>query len=85
MLIFQTFIHYACIDYYQDYDIALVHYQKTVVNNCKKKIQHKLIIIHFTGSQSKEYRIYSGKLLREKTFTNFAILQPPVKIFPIKF
>ena len=28
---------------------------------------------------------YSGKLLREKTFTNFAIFQPSVKVFSTKF
>ena len=27
---------------------------------------------------------YSGKLLREKTFTSFVILQPPVKVFSTK-
>ena len=28
--------------------------------------------------------LYSGKLLREKIFTNLAILQPPVKVFSMK-
>ena len=28
---------------------------------------------------------YSGKLSREKTFMNFAILQPSVKVFSTKF
>ena len=28
---------------------------------------------------------YNGKLLREKTFTNFLILKPPAKIFFMKF
>ena len=28
---------------------------------------------------------YSGKLSREKTFTNFAVLEPPVKVFSTKF
>ena len=30
------------------------------------------------------YRIASGKLLREKTFTNFAIFQPSAKVFSMK-
>ena len=29
--------------------------------------------------------LYSGKLLREKTFTNFAVLEPPAKVFSSKF
>ena len=28
--------------------------------------------------------LYSGKLLREKTFTNFAVLEPPAKVFLLK-
>ena len=28
---------------------------------------------------------YSGKLSREKTFTNLAVLEPPVKVFSTKF
>ena len=28
---------------------------------------------------------YSGKLLKEKTFTNFAVLEPPAKVFSMKF
>ena len=28
---------------------------------------------------------YSGKLSREKTFTNFAIFQPSAKVFSTKF
>ena len=31
------------------------------------------------------YILYSGKLLREKTFTNFTVLKPPVKVFSTKF
>ena len=27
---------------------------------------------------------YSAKLSREKTFMNFAVLEPPVKVFPMK-
>ena len=29
--------------------------------------------------------LYSGKFSREKTFTNFAVLEPPMKVFSIKF
>ena len=28
---------------------------------------------------------YSGKLSREKTFVNFAVLEPPIKVFCTKF
>ena len=28
---------------------------------------------------------YSGKLSREKTFMNFMVLEPPMKVFSIKF
>ena len=28
---------------------------------------------------------YSGKLSREKTFTNFTVLEPPTKVFSTKF
>ena len=28
---------------------------------------------------------YSGKHLREKTFTNFTVLEPPVKVLSTKF
>ena len=30
-------------------------------------------------------RLYSGKLLRVKTFTNFAVLEPPAKVFSMKY
>ena len=29
--------------------------------------------------------LYSGKLSREKTFTNFAVLEPSAKVFSTKF
>ena len=28
---------------------------------------------------------YSAKFLREKTFTNFVVLEPPAKVFSMKF
>ena len=31
------------------------------------------------------YVLYSGKLPREKTFTIFAVLEPPAKVFSLKF
>ena len=40
-------------------------------------------------SYFKSYQVYtlrySGKLSKEKTFTNFAVLEPPVKVFSTKF
>ena len=29
--------------------------------------------------------LYSRKFLREKTFTNFVVLEPPAKVFSMKF
>ena len=32
-----------------------------------------------------KYTPYSGELSKEETFTNFAVLEPPVKVFSKKF
>ena len=43
----------------------------------------KIIII--ISAQEYNKVTYSGKLSREKTFTNFVVLEPPVKVFSMKF
>ena len=32
-----------------------------------------------------QYVLYSAKLLGEKTFMNFVVLEPPTKVFSMKF
>ena len=41
-------------------------------------------IIHMYNMQVHDNVLYSGKLLREKTSTNFTILQPFAKVFSTK-
>ena len=57
-----------------------------------KKVLHHATVCHHYRSRTHRQSVHapycipcSGKLSREKTFTNFAIFQPSAKVFSIKF
>ena len=53
-----------------------------------KFLNNRLYIhVHFymTNTVSMDQLPYSGKHSREKTFTNFMVLEPPAKVFSMKF
>ena len=56
-----------------------------VTYTCRKEPMCCLAVGTCTHECLPQYIPYSGKLSREKTFTNFALLEPSVKAFSMKF
>ena len=69
-----------CSAYINLIPYAIVYPDREGKDYLSMKIEPFKIHIHVS-----QYRINSGKLSREKTFTNFAIFQPSAKVFSMKF
>ena len=75
------------------YIAALTHIAEWYFVQFNKYKKHSYLLVHqtwwwfpiFTHSQSDDIIPYSGKLSREKTFTNFAVLWLVVNVFSAKF
>ena len=62
--------------WWTSYSLPLLNTPMTFLN-MSKPCMHDITSMCNTNSNVP----YSGKLLREKTFTNFAVLEPPTKVF----
>ena len=65
------------------------HVEREPDNNSHVKMSKnshfRQFFVSITGELSVLCILYSGKLSREKTFTNFVVLEPPTKVFTMKF